>query len=325
MFDARSRAVFDALPCIVGFTDASLRCQYANRRYAEFIGKPLDWFKDRPVREIWGESIIKDLAPRLAQALAGVRVEFTHRAEDWRGTSYDASASLIPQEEGGRVAGYILVVSDLSEVAHARQDGAVEERERLIKELDHRINDMLQVIRSIVSLESQFARDESATELLAALGRRVAALGAVFGLLRANRGGPVPALRAAEEILEVCELEASLEIGEGLFIPNGQLDAFVFILEELVRNACRHGGRAALRLAGDGAGGLVLEVRDRGPGLPEGASVERSRSVGFTLISSFAQGCGARVDYGYEEGARFRVSFPPPTARPEEGYGSLRA
>jgi two-component sensor histidine kinase len=101
-------------------------------------------------------------------------------------------------------------------------------------------------------------------------------------------------------------------------------------MNELATNALKHafadGERGTLRLslwteaAEGGAVAAVLEVRDDG----KGASWPPERpGLGSLIIESFAGKLGGRVDYSFEGGSVFRLSFAiPPEQSRRRGIGA---
>ncbi|MBL8965470.1 MAG: PAS domain-containing protein, partial [Spirochaetaceae bacterium] len=243
------------------------------------------------------------------------------------------------RDETGRVTHLICAVEDIHDykTANTRLDEAIREREGLIHELDHRVNNTLQIIQSIIALESQnlercrgetcgagqgnaAGRGETAeregagtTEAstcadlaaaaLDALKSRVGALALVYSLLRETpESQELDAEHVLRSIAETCEILVDAESESGVTVPSSQLDAFVFIAVELLRNALPAGEIPRVAVRGLDDGGFELVVADNGPGLADPRVATEARTVGFALIDSFARGCGARLSYAYEAG-----------------------
>lgn len=369
MLDDESRLLLDSLPQIVGYTDRDLRLRWANKACRKSVramrppeseeegsveessipteGDGEGSLLGRPIEELWGARLARSVEPWLKRALAGERVSFRERIADRSGREHELVFDLVPDREEGQVAGCACIVRDLSSereaasreelgkeellAANRRLDAALADRNRLIQELDHRVNNMLQVIQSILSLEERYGGDKPGAELLAGLRARIHGLSVLYTFLREpSEASGIEAERVLERLCEVCDFAAELEVEPGLKLPSAQLDSFVFIVLELMRNALRPEGapRIKLRTAPAGAkegaeasSGILLEVLDSGPGLPAGESLEEPTHVGFILVRAFAASCGAELRYRYEGGARFSVFFPasPACALAERG------
>ena len=97
------------------------------------------------------------------------------------------------------------------------------------------------------------------------------------------------------------------------------------ILNQLIDNALKYGGDAEVAIDGDGDGGLVLSVRDHGPGVPpedreriferfwRGNHTGAGMGLGLPTVRQLAASLGALVTVGDAEGggAVFEVHFTP--------------
>ena len=88
------------------------------------------------------------------------------------------------------------------------------------------------------------------------------------------------------------------------------------MLTEFVTNAVKYGhpqdmeGEIAVTLKRT-PGGAALEVRDNGPGLPEGFSESPASSSGLKLVRGLAAQIGGNLDLASDaSGTRCVVSFP---------------
>src|SRR6202030_3473597 len=87
------------------------------------------------------------------------------------------------------------------------------------------------------------------------------------------------------------------------------------ILNELISNAFKHafpdGRKGSLLIEGRRRGGsVVLEVRDDGVGMPEGADRARSRSLGLGIVGILTRQLKGTFEIERRCGALCRVTFP---------------
>ncbi|MDA8427565.1 MAG: PAS domain-containing protein [Treponema sp.] len=291
--------VLNVVPMPIGSMDAALRCRFANRAYAEFAGLPQEAMKGMSLRSIWGDTVVDELMPFIKRALAGERVAFTKRISTNRGEAYFGRAELIPDSTGG----YVVVIQDLR--AYER---SVRERDNLIHELDHRVNNILQVLHSVIALETQTAAD-SIRVVLDAIKSRIDALGISYEFLRdtAPEGGwPVKAVLDKVAASVGPGLAAVAEADEKLRIPEGCVDAFVFIAAEFARWMACHGEVVRI-VARRIPAGVELCVHGRGD------PTSCAGAAGIALVDSFARSCGAGPLRG---GANPSVVFPDAEEKP---------
>src|SRR5439155_72108 len=115
-----------------------------------------------------------------AQELSRAAAEGRFEAEGWRvrkdGSRFWANAILTPlRDDLGLLWGFSNVTRDITERKRAEEQIAtsLKEKEVLLKELHHRVKNNLQVICSLLNLQSESIHDRRVLELLAASQNRV--------------------------------------------------------------------------------------------------------------------------------------------------------
>jgi two-component sensor histidine kinase len=196
----------------------------------------------------------------------------------------------------------------------------IAEKEALLAELNHRVKNNLQIIASILNLEAEDLEGEEARELNDRTRARIRTMGLAHErlfesgeLARIELGSY---LRALWEVLMDLFAEGKVDVAFDLAeIRAGSAEAVPFGLfaTEALSNALRYGAGAGGTLdvaigLREGKGGLLeLSIRDRGPGLPEGAS-----GLGFKLMDVLAAQLGGTVERRNEGGTVVLLRFPLP-------------
>lgn len=296
--DDSVKRILDLLPQFVGSTDSSMRCRYANRAYAEFLGRSPESMMGVDIRELWGKKLFEEVKPFLDRALAGEIVSFSKRIRHFNGEKRFGKVDLIPEKDGG----YTVLIHDLDSVERHMKD-----RERLIHELDHRVNNILQILESVLALESQSA-DSRTAAVLDSIKARVDALALSYELLSGGEPtGGWPASAVLERVIYSIGpgISASYSSDPDLRIPNGSIETFVFIATEIARWAVADGGVASLEARGIPEG-LELAVENA----VDTDLTTKAGAAGIALVESFARRCGAGILRG---GKRLSIIFPPET------------
>jgi two-component sensor histidine kinase len=212
------------------------------------------------------------------------------------------------------------------------------QRALLMREMNHRVKNSLQLVTSLLSLQSKRASRPTKRQLEVA-AQRIRSIAQVHDLLHRGHQLRSVELRAYFEAL-CSDLEAlEPEGGKGgskggpdggprtghrieleadeLQVPTEQAVALGIIVNELVVNAIKHGlasardGLIQVRLQKLPEEVLRLEVTDRGRGLPADFSATASKGVGMHLVMAMATQLRATFRaVPKEAGAAFELTFP---------------
>ncbi|MFZ9886974.1 MAG: sensor histidine kinase, partial [Myxococcota bacterium] len=237
------------------------------------------------------------------------------------GSRFSAEVSLSPSRRGGRAL-LIAAVRDLSdrERAAAALQRSLDEKLTLVQEVHHRVKNNLQIISSLITLQSEEMEDAQAQGAMMDTARRIQSMAFVHqqlyasdDLSRIDFGDYARSLCAAlrdsmapdaelHVVTEPCETPIERAVPAGL------------ILNELLTNAFKHGrgDDGALRIEVEvrrGEGGYTFVVADHGRGI--GTGHVRQGSMGQTLIRSLLRQLRAkRTDVDQGRGSRIEVAVP---------------
>ncbi|HEX7974683.1 MAG TPA: GAF domain-containing protein [Anaerolineales bacterium] len=211
---------------------------------------------------------------------------------------------------------------------------SLHEKEVLLKEIHHRVKNNMQIISSLLSLQSEKISDPQALEMLGDSQTRIRSMALIHeklyrskdlaqidfgeyirslaGYLFRTLGGDVRGVRLDLEAAEVF-------LGVDTAVPCG------LVLNELLSNALKHafpeapGGSAPIGgpvirilLQAEGAGRWVLTVADNGVGFPPGLDFTSAGSLGLQLVASLVEQLGGRLELDCQAGTTVRVRFPAP-------------
>ena len=210
------------------------------------------------------------------------------------------------------------------EAALLREKGDLLQRQdMLMLEFDHRLFNSLQLVTSLLSMQSREASPEAAAQLHAA-GQRVAAFGRVHRRLHPLHHKEKVEFK--QYLQHLCaDLSSLLNVqtgcgirveGEKLEIPTLNATPLGFIVAELITNSAKYAkSDIVVRLETAPTLGHSISVSDSGPGLPAGFDPTKSKGLGMKIVLSLVQQiAGAlRITSGADgRGASFVVTFGVP-------------
>ena len=248
------------------------------------------------------------------------------RVHDWLpGRAFEADPQAYGPREVRDLDRALLAAAGALQDREAALTSALRQRDLLMAEIHHRVKNNLQVVASLLSLQSDRLRSQAAKTEFAVARDRVQALATLHRHLYLHQTFERISLRPfLEELSRQLgdalgagpESGVDIEIdAEDVEMASDQAISLALLLTEAVSNAMRHGfpdgrrGRIAISLhVEDGLARLVVE--DDGIGLADAPPNDVGDGLGMRLIEGFANHLGGEADMSGEGGTRISVQFP---------------
>jgi len=195
---------------------------------------------------------------------------------------------------------------------------ALKQRDTLVREMHHRIGNGLQLLASYVSLQQAELDDPADRTILHETETRIQSVAQVHATLHASHQlETMPIAEYANalaadlhasypgELRIMADVQTDIDAGIDFVLP------LALIVNELVTNAVKHGkspdGIAYVTLTIQSHDDrLLLEVKDSGPGFPDGST---SR-IGSEMTNELVRQSNGTTRRSNDEGAVVTVSFP---------------
>jgi PAS domain S-box-containing protein len=289
-----------------GLTAAGL----ARQNWSALSGVGLQQQKDRPL----AEAVIEE-----TDFVGTFRLE---RDED-KQALVDVYSNLI-EDDNGKICFRLVALVDVSAHGETEDPRSVEERVRekdtLLRELQHRVKNNLQMITALIRLETRNATepDQKRFERLAG---RVDALAILYQTLSADEQkdevdlgvylSQIASAVMTSHAVEGIRLDMKVDtypVSINVAMPTG------LVVNELLTNALKHafrgrdGGTITLHSIVNGDGCKII-VADDGIGLPEGESWPKHGKLGALIAHSLTENAKAEfdVDSSATEGTRVTI------------------
>ncbi len=223
--EAQLTMVTNAIPALISYVDASNRYVYNNEAYEAWFGDDPQSLKGRHLRDVLGASAYRKLLPHIRRALAGEVVRFEDRLPYSSGGPRWVHAEYIPHRTGGNVAGFVALITDISDRKEAEQAAfkSREEAERRLSE-EAAINRIAELLQTTLDLETlcQVALAEATRVTVTEFGIMAVRSGDDARVV-ATRNVPEPALEPFQELRPAGEtaLARALFEGRAIYSPRG--------------------------------------------------------------------------------------------------------
>ena len=198
---------------------------------------------------------------------------------------------------------------------------ALELQQVLVKEINHRVKNSLQLVSSMLSLQA--AADPRVAESLQDASLRVAAIARAHD--RLYRSTQVREIDLAAYLRDICgdlseatpHCDVVCDSQEPMPLGTDQAIRVALLVTELVTNSAKHAypdgrsGRVIVRLVrGDGQMARIT-VRDDGKGLPADFEIGRGGGLGMRLVMALSEQTGASVRVNSAgAGTEFVIELP---------------
>jgi PAS domain S-box-containing protein len=238
------------------------------------------------------------------------------------------------REQEGLPRFTLAMIEDITERKQAEEliQASLLEKETLLKEIHHRVKNNLQIISSLLRLQSRQIQDQQTLELFKESQNRVQAMALIHEKL--YQSSNLAQIDFQEYITTLVEhLCRSYDIHqpaitikinvEPVPLPIDTAIPCGLIINELVSNSLKYafpgnqGGEICLKLQ-FGASScnapvdteqFILTVRDNGIGLPENLDFRNTSSLGLQLVCRLAKQIRGSLELNRRQGTEFNLVF----------------
>jgi PAS domain S-box-containing protein len=220
----------------------------------------------------------------------------------------------------------VIISRDITESMEyeSRLIESVREKEVLLKEVHHRVKNNLQVINSILNLQSTYVTDPKTLEFINESQNRIRSMSYIHESLYQTKNFNSINFRdyittLVQNLVHSYELygshtELKLEI-QKVDLALDQAIPCGLILNELISNALKYAypegrtdGVIAIRISEEQSK-IKMEVEDFGVGLPPNFSFDNTDSLGLSLVETLVKQLDGEMQLSRETGTKFLITF----------------
>jgi two-component sensor histidine kinase len=198
-------------------------------------------------------------------------------------------------------------IAVVEHAARIKAEELVKENQTLMREGDHRLMNSLQLVQSLLALQSRSTSSEEVRAQLDLAGNRVIAIASVHKQLHLT--GSMEEVDIADFLRRLCEslkytapaqIAAINVVADSVRFRSDVASGMGLLVAELVTNSFKYAYAAGEsgNIAVDfkqGSDGWCLQVSDEGRGLPEGFDIDQSKGFGMQVVKAFVRRLDAKM------------------------------
>jgi PAS domain S-box-containing protein len=225
----------------------------------------------------------------------------------------------------GEVTEISLVAHDITEKKKTEKEivESLKEKEVLLKEIHHRVKNNLQVISSILNLQSSFVKDKQTLDILEESRNRIRSMAIIHENLYQTTN--FSSINFSDYLKNLTSnLIASYQVNTGKVTLREDLSKVDLVLDqaipcgllvnELITNSLKYAfpdgrsGEIAIILK-EVKNNIHLSISDNGVGLPPEFDILNSDTLGLQLVSTLVEQLDGEIEVDNSEGIKYLITF----------------
>lgn len=207
--------------------------------------------------------------------------------------------------------------------AEEKLKSSIRDKDLLLREIHHRVKNNLQIISSLLNLQSRYIQDEDALDVFTESQNRVKSMAIIHEKLYKSK--TMSKIDFEEYITDLTDsLFYSYHVNPTKVVLVKNIDRIFFdvdtaipcglIVNELITNCLKHA------FPGDGKGTITIEllksgedyllnVADTGVGFPDEIDFQNTESLGLQLVNNLVNQLDGTIELDRSNGTRFKILF----------------
>jgi len=312
------------------FTVQDFRVVYANEALSHTIGYTAEELQSLPPKKlrtlvhpedqdlVWG---------RMKDRLEGKKVPSHYELKAIRKDGAVIWAEMISSriEYRGKpaVQGAVIDITDRKQ-AEEQIRASLKEKEVMLREIHHRVKNNMQIILSLLRIQSRLVPDQETREMFKQSQNRIRSMALIHEAL--YKSDDLANIDFSEYISRMTTHLLSLyreEIGQvrinketqGILLDINKAIPCGLIISELISNALKHAfpgrkdGEIFIKMKQDKRGKYTLVVKDTGVGFPEKLDFRDAKTLGLQLVTDLVSQLQGKIELQMKEGTEFTIRF----------------
>ena len=327
--EERHRAIYDQAYIGIARIAKMGRFLLVNERLCDMLDYSADELYKKTFYELGVQEEVEESLVDWDQLLSGKIKNFsreqTYVRKDGAILSANVTVSLV-RDSNNNPNYFVAVFEDITERKEYEKqlEESIKEKEVLLKEVHHRVKNNMQVISSILNLQSSYITDENALGIIRESQDRIKSMSFVHESLYQSK--TLSEVNFAEYIQNITRNlyhsygrpEGGIELEFDLDNIYLNLDTSIpcgLIINEVVSNSLKYAfegrdsGKIRVEFKKKSDEKMKLIISDDGIGLPKDFDIENAESLGLQLVTTLVTQVSGKLDIDVTNGTSFNIEF----------------
>ncbi|MCK9151500.1 PAS domain S-box protein [Methanobacterium alcaliphilum] len=252
-----------------------------------------------------------------------------HKLYDKEGSAFIAEMNIVLSNDSkGIPKGYIATLRDITyrKKMENQIKSSLKEKEILLKELHHRVKNNMQIISSLIGLQSEQVDDRKTRAMFEDSKNRIKSMAIIHENLYTSDIEEVNFSQYVESLVQTLEKSYNSKkrnIGVDIDVDNvvNDMDQSItcgLILNELISNCFKyafpyqdenHKKPKIMIKAYNNGKNTIINVKDNGIGVPADLDFKKTDSLGLQIVCTLVAQLGGTIDLDNSQGTNFCIEF----------------
>ena len=243
------------------------------------------------------------------------------------GTSFPVEYSFNPIMEKGEIKGGVITFTDITKRKKSEKiiEDSLKEKDILLREIHHRVKNNMQIISSLLNLQSAYFQDREAVNVFRESQNRIRSMALIHEKL--YQSGNIAGVKLADYVqdlashlmssysLDSTKIRLDTDI-ENVSLGIDNAISLGLIVNELLSNAFKYafpnGASGEIKLSYKSTEGntSTLIISDNGIGFPEDIDFKQTESLGLQLVNTLVEQLEGNIELCRDNGTEFTIVLP---------------
>lgn len=320
------KTIFENTGTATLIVEADTKVSLVNAEFVKLYGKSKEIIEGQME---WPQFVSKEYIPMMKEFHATRRIdpdavprnyEFDFMDSSGNIKNVHTTVAIIPGTSKSLIS--LLDVTE-QRTAEKKLKSSLQDKDLLLREIHHRVKNNLQIISSLLNLQSRYIQDEDALNVFTESQNRVKSMAIIHEKLYKSRS--MSKIDFEEYITDLTDsLFYSYHINPSKAVLVKDIDKIFFdvdtaipcglIINELITNCLKHAfpddtsGTISIKLLKVGED-YLLSVADDGAGFPEEIDFQNTESLGLQLVNNLVNQLDGTIELDRSNGTRFKILF----------------